>query len=101
MSSHIFVSNWKALEGTRTLRTAMHIFEGVQTFREKPRQNFALHLAFEDLDRASYGALAVSGGWVPGTVQFHTPVIVMAKQLAEADNPIAAVCHGLSHSDSA
>lgn len=79
----------------QTIRTAIHDFEGDQTYTEKPGHNFALNESFDELDWADYDALVVSGGRAPEYLRLNPKVISMVKHFAEADKPIAAVCHGL------
>ena len=47
------------------VRTAIHDFEGDQTYSEKPGHNFTLNASFDDIDPASYDALLIPGGRAP------------------------------------
>jgi protease I len=48
-----------------SVRTAIHDFEGDQTYSEKPGHNFGLNASFDDVDTADYDALVVPGGRAP------------------------------------
>lgn len=77
------------------VRTAVHDFEGDQTYTEKPGHNFVLNASFEEVDPADYDALCVPGGRAPEYIRLNARVLEMARHFAEADKPIAAICHGL------
>lgn len=79
----------------QTIRTAVHDFEGDQTYSEKPGHNFALNATFADIKAEDYDALVVPGGRAPEYIRLEAEVIAATKHFAEADKPIAAVCHGL------
>ena len=76
------------------VRTAVHDFEGDQTYSEKPGHNFALNAAFEDVRPESYDALVIPGGRAPEYIRLNERVLEIVRHFAEADKPIAAICHG-------
>lgn len=76
------------------IKTAIHDFEGDQTYTEKPGHLFALNAAFDDVDVAAYDALMIAGGRAPEYLRLNARVIEIIRQFAKADKPIAAVCHG-------
>ncbi len=76
------------------IKTAIHDFEGDQTYTEKPGHQFALNASFDDVDVAHYDALVVAGGRAPEYLRLNPRVIEIVQQFAQADKPIAAVCHG-------
>lgn len=76
------------------IRTAIHDFEGDQTYSEKRRHNFTLNASFEEVDVTSYDALVVPGGRAPEYLRLDSKVIAMVQHFAESDKPIAAICHG-------
>lgn len=76
------------------IKTAIHDFEGDQTYTEKPGHAFTLNAAFDDVDVANYDALAIAGGRAPEYLRLNPRVIEIVRQFAEAGKPIAAVCHG-------
>ncbi len=76
------------------VRTAIHDFEGDQTYSEKPGHNFSLNATFADVDPANYDALVVPGGRAPEYLRLNDKVLQVVRHFAEADKPIAAICHG-------
>lgn len=77
-----------------TVRTAIHDFEGDQTYSEKPGHNFALNFDFAAVRADDYDALVVPGGRSPEYLRLNEQVIALVKAFAETKKPIAAVCHG-------
>jgi protease I len=78
-----------------TIKTAVHDFEGDQTYTEKPGHNFTLNASFEEIDPADYDALLIPGGRAPEYIRLNEEVLAVCRHFASADKPIAAVCHGL------
>ncbi|MGC9399420.1 MAG: DJ-1/PfpI family protein [Anaerolineae bacterium] len=76
------------------VRTAVHDFEGDQTYSEKPGHNFALNATFEEIDAEDYDALVIPGGRAPEYIRLDVDVLTMVRHFAEAEKPIAAICHG-------
>ncbi|PUA16637.1 DJ-1/PfpI family protein [Glaciimonas sp. PCH181] len=76
------------------IRTAIHDFEGDQTYSEKPGHNFTLNASFSDVDVAHYDALLIPGGRAPEYLRLNKRVIEIVQQFHAANKPIAAVCHG-------
>lgn len=72
--------------------TAIHDFEGAQTYSEKRGHNFTLNATFEDVDTDDYIGLVVPGGRAPEHLRMNPRVIEIVK--AFADRPLAAICHG-------
>jgi deglycase len=77
-----------------SVRTAIHDFEGDQTYSEKAGHNFALNAAFDDVDAHAYDALLVPGGRAPEYLRLDERVLAIVRHFADADKPIAALCHG-------
>ncbi|UCF18355.1 MAG: DJ-1/PfpI family protein [Gemmatimonadota bacterium] len=77
-----------------TVRTAIHDFEGDQTYTEKMGHNFALNATFADVKVKDYDALVISGGRAPEYIRLNDRVLEIVREFANADKPIAAVCHG-------
>lgn len=77
-----------------TIRTAIHDFEGDQTYTEKRGHNFTLNGDFATADPATYDALLIPGGRSPEYLRLNATVIAHVRHFAEAKKPIAAVCHG-------
>ena len=78
----------------QSVRTAIHDFEGDQTYSEKPGHNFTLNASFDEIAAEDYDALVIPGGRAPEYIRLDARVIKMVRHFAEADKPIAAVCHG-------
>jgi deglycase len=77
------------------VRTAVHDFEGHQTYSEKPGHNFTLNATFDEVDERSYDALVVPGGRAPEYIRLNPRVLEIVRHFDRQDKPIAAVCHGL------
>lgn len=77
-----------------TIRTAIHDFEGDQTYSEKPGHNFSLNATFADIKAEDYDALVIPGGRAPEYLRLNEKVLEIARYFAEKNLPIAAVCHG-------
>jgi protease I len=76
------------------VRTAVHDFEGDQTYSEKPGHNFALNADFAEVKAEDYDALVIPGGRAPEYIRLNESVLKMVRHFSEADKPIAAICHG-------
>jgi protease I len=76
------------------IKTAIHDFEGDQTYTEKPGHLFALNASFDQVEVADYDALMIAGGRAPEYLRLNERVIAIVREFAEASKPIAAVCHG-------
>jgi protease I len=77
-----------------SVRTAIHDFEGDQTYSEKPGHNFTLNATFADLRAEDYDALVIPGGRAPEYLRLNPEVLAMVRHFADAGKPIAAICHG-------
>jgi protease I len=80
--------------GGESVRTAIHDFEGDQTYSEKPGHNFTLNATFAELKPESYDALLIPGGRAPEYIRLNQDVLKAVRHFADARKPIAAVCHG-------
>ncbi|MBD1923281.1 DJ-1/PfpI family protein [Microcoleus sp. FACHB-831] len=79
----------------QTVRTAIHDFEGDQTYTEKPGHNFTLNATFDEVKASDYDALLIPGGRAPEYIRLNDKVLEITRHFAEANKPIAAICHGL------
>ncbi|SDS10142.1 protease I [Halopseudomonas xinjiangensis] len=77
-----------------SVRTAIHDFEGDQTYTEKPGHNFVLNYDFDRVDTTEYVGLVVPGGRAPEYLRLNQKVNDIVRSFDQADKPIAAVCHG-------
>lgn len=76
------------------IKTAIHDFEGAQTYSEKPGHNFTLNATFADIQAADYDALVIPGGRGPEYLRNDTAVCAAVRHFFDAGKPVAAVCHG-------
>jgi protease I len=74
--------------------TAIHDFEGHQTYSEKPGHRFTLNATFADLDPAQYDALVIPGGRAPEYLRLNPKVLEVVRHFFTAKKPVAAICHG-------
>lgn len=78
-----------------SIRTAVHDFEGDQTYSEKPGHHFTLNAAFDEVDGANYDAILIPGGRAPEYIRMNESVLETVRHFARENKPIAAVCHGV------
>jgi deglycase len=76
------------------VRTAIHDFEGDQTYSEKRGHNFTLNATFEDVRPENYDAIVLPGGRAPEYLRLNANVLAIVRHFADARKPIAAICHG-------
>lgn len=77
-----------------SIATAIHDFEGDQTYSEKRGHNFALNADFDKARVQDYDALVIPGGRAPEYLRLNEDVIRLVRDFNKAGKPIAAVCHG-------
>jgi protease I len=75
------------------IKTAIHDFEGDQTYSEKPGHYFTLNASFDNVDPDRYDALAIAGGRAPEYLRLNQRIIEIVRKFAEAKKPIGALCH--------
>jgi len=78
-----------------SVRTAVHDFDGAQTYSEKPGHNFTLNASFAEVRPQEYDALLIPGGRAPEYLRLDPRVLEIVRHFADAKKPIAAICHGL------
>ena len=76
------------------IATAIHDFEGQQTYSEKRGHNFTLNATFADIKPESYDALLIPGGRAPEYLRMNPKVIEAVQHFFRADKTVAAICHG-------
>jgi len=76
------------------VRTAIHDFEGDQTYTEKRGHNFTLNATFSEVDENKYDALMIPGGRAPEYLRLNNRVLDIVRHFAREEKPIAAICHG-------
>jgi protease I len=77
-----------------TVATAIHDFEGEQTYSEKRGHNFRINAEFDSVDEATYDALVIPGGRAPEYLRMNPRVLQIVQHFAATKKPIAAICHG-------
>lgn len=78
-----------------SIKTAIHDFEGDQTYSEKPGHNFTLNYSFKDIKVEDYSGLVIAGGRAPEYLRLNEKVLEIAKYFFSSDKPVAAICHGI------
>jgi protease I len=76
-----------------SVRTAIHDFEGDQTYSEKRGHNFTLNATFDEIRPADYDALVIPGGRAPEYLRLNPKVLDIVRHFSAAGKPIAAICH--------
>ena len=77
------------------IRTAVHDFEGDQTYTEKPGHRFVLNHDFDSVDPKNYDGLVIPGGRAPEYLRLNKRVLEITNHFWDSDKPIAAICHGI------
>lgn len=77
-----------------TVKTAIHDFEGDQTYTEKPGHNFALNFSFADVKVEDYAGLVIAGGRAPEYLRLYPKVLEIVRHFFDESKPVAAICHG-------
>ncbi len=82
-------------EAGDVIKTAVHDFEGAQTYSEKPGHNFVLNAAFRYVKLEEYDGLFLSGGRAPEYLRLDPRVLDMVRFFMDLKKPVAAICHGV------
>lgn len=77
-----------------TVRTAIHDFEGDQTYSEKRGHNFVLNATFDEIRAEDFDALVIPGGRAPEYLRLNARILEIVRHFASKKKPIAAICHG-------
>ncbi|MHC9544324.1 MAG: DJ-1/PfpI family protein [Vulcanimicrobiota bacterium] len=77
-----------------SVKTAVHDFEGDQTYSEKRGHNFNVNTDFESIKPEDYDALVLPGGRAPEYLRLNEKVLETVRHFAEKKKPIASICHG-------
>ena len=78
-----------------TVRTAIHDFEGEQTYSEKTGHRFPVTGSFDDAAVDAYDGLILPGGRSPEFLRMDKQVLAIVSAFMEANKPVAAICHAL------
>src|SRR5437763_10824977 len=66
------------------VRTAVHDFEGDQTYTEKPGHGFTLNATFSEVKAADYDALVVPGGRAPEYLRLDERILGLVREFSSA-----------------
>lgn len=77
------------------VKTAIHDFEGDQTYSEKPGHNFVLNYSFDEVDESTYDGLVIAGGRAPEYLRLNNRVLEIVKYFFNENKPVAVICHGI------
>ena len=94
MVGHVVHAVCPGKKAGEKVRTAVHDFEGDQTYSEKPGHNFTLNATFDQISITDYQALVIPGGRAPEYLRLNKTVIEIVRHFATTNKPIAAICHG-------
>ena len=78
-----------------TVATAVHDFDGDQTYSEKPGHRFRITADFSKIDPSAYDGLVIPGGRAPEYLRLNPHVLELVKSFYASQKPIAAICHGV------
>jgi protease I len=93
MVGHIVHAACPGKKAGEAVRTAIHDFEGDQTYSEKRGHNFSLNATFDEIRAEDYDALVIPGGRAPEYLRLNANVIDAVRHFTRANKPIAAICH--------
>lgn len=74
--------------------TAIHDFDGHQTYSEKPGHRFAINADFDSIRPETFDALVVPGGRSPEYLRTNERCLEIVRHFAHENKPIASLCHG-------
>lgn len=95
MVGHIVHAVCPDKKAGESVRTAVHDFEGDQTYSEKRGHNFTLNATFEQVQAEAYDALVIPGGRAPEYIRLNQQVLEITRHFFDTNKPVAAICHGL------
>ena len=80
---------------TDKIHTAIHDFEGAQTYSEKPGHMFSVTINFDDVRAENYDALVLPGGRAPEYLRLNPRLLTLVKHFFDQNKPVAAICHAM------
>src|SRR6202047_376555 len=93
MAGHVGPAVFPNKKAGEKIKTAIHDFEGDQTYTEKPGHNFVLNASFAEVKAEGYDALMIAGGRAPEYLRLDNRLIEIVRSFAAQNKPIAAICH--------
>ena len=94
MVGHVVHAVCPGKKAGEKVRTAIHDFEGDQTYTEKTGHNFVLNATFADVVAERYDALVIPGGRAPEYLRLNAGVLKIVRHFFDTNKPVAAICHG-------
>lgn len=94
MVGHVVHAVCPGKKAGEKIRTAVHDFEGDQTYSEKRGHDFTLNASFDETQPDTYDALLIPGGRAPEYLRLNDKVVGMVRLFAKGNKPIASICHG-------
>ncbi|MEI2387204.1 DJ-1/PfpI family protein [Breoghania sp. JC706] len=83
--------------GKRTgdvIKTAVHDFEGDQTYTEKPGHLFRLNASFSFVEPDQYAGLYIAGGRACEYLRLDPDILALVRAFMTSNRPVASICHG-------
>ena len=77
------------------IKTAIHDFEGDQTYTEKLGHNFVLNYSFDHVNLKEYDGLVIAWGRAPEYLRLNDKVLDMVTYFFTENKPVASICHGI------
>lgn len=77
------------------IKTAVHDFEGDQTYAERLGHTFTLNAGFDTVKLCDYDGFYITGGRAPEYLRLNWKVLEMARYFIANQKPLAAICHGV------
>ncbi|MDR9828514.1 DJ-1/PfpI family protein [Vibrio sp. FNV 38] len=77
------------------IKTAIHDFEGDQTYTEKLGHNFTLTASFSQIRLDEYCGIYLSGGRSSEYLRLESSVLHIVRYAINRRVPLAAICHGI------
>jgi protease I len=93
MLGHVVHAVCPGKKAGEKIKTAIHDFEGDQTYSEKPGHNFTLNASFAEVKAEGYDALMIAGGRAPEYLRLDNRLIAIVRSFAAENKPTAAICH--------
>ena len=93
MVGHIVHAVCPEKRAGQQVRTAIHDFEGDQTYSEKRGHNFTLNASWDETMAEGCDALVLPGGRAPEYLRLNHQVLETIRHFAREKKPIAAICH--------
>src|ERR1700741_1371056 len=88
MVGHVVSAVCPGKKAGEYIMTAVHDFEGQQTYSEKPGHRFTLNATFSETKPEHFDALLIPGGRAPEYLRMNAQVIACVQHFARENKPI-------------